>query len=321
MTYDHPEYLRFIEVIRERPDDDLPRLMCADWLREHGEDARADFIECQLEKAELERASGGKLPVRGIVFDQMTIIRRPQLDLDRMIPTVIDYEIEGVCEGVASITPGELIEAECKDLRRGVIRVMQALVDSVSFDVLRKRTVATLRSGNVAYEDSCPLRDRWRELVRLEKELHDANYSAHLQTLPLISHPTGFPDRIGIYSGGGYVQFVRGFVESIRIRGADWIDHADAILKRNPVRKVILTGVQQYGDGVFWHPPTQVAAFAPLSQWPGVEFTFEREGPNLYLGLASADEIDALPPGLYFGNESITVEPPRSRTNVRTQYD
>src|SRR5688572_25485946 len=34
----------FLEAIRASPDDDLPRLVYADWLEEHGEQAHAEFI-------------------------------------------------------------------------------------------------------------------------------------------------------------------------------------------------------------------------------------------------------------------------------------
>src|SRR5262249_3163249 len=33
--------------MRERPDDDLPRLIFADWLDEHGQSERAEFIRLQ----------------------------------------------------------------------------------------------------------------------------------------------------------------------------------------------------------------------------------------------------------------------------------
>src|SRR5262245_59425637 len=40
----------FLPAILANPDDDAPRLVCADWLEEHGDPARAEFIrvQCQL---------------------------------------------------------------------------------------------------------------------------------------------------------------------------------------------------------------------------------------------------------------------------------
>ncbi len=39
----------FIHTIREHPDDDGPRLVYADWLEEHGQCERAEFIRVQIE--------------------------------------------------------------------------------------------------------------------------------------------------------------------------------------------------------------------------------------------------------------------------------
>ena len=46
-----PERDALLRTIRERPDDDGPRLVYADWLEEHG-DPRGEFIriQCQLAK-------------------------------------------------------------------------------------------------------------------------------------------------------------------------------------------------------------------------------------------------------------------------------
>lgn len=43
----------FLEVILAHPDDDAPRLVFADWLDEHGDGARAEFIRVQIERARL----------------------------------------------------------------------------------------------------------------------------------------------------------------------------------------------------------------------------------------------------------------------------
>jgi uncharacterized protein (TIGR02996 family) len=49
-------YAGFIAAIREEPNDDAPRLVCADWLEEQGDEAgvaRAEFIRIQIERANL----------------------------------------------------------------------------------------------------------------------------------------------------------------------------------------------------------------------------------------------------------------------------
>lgn len=44
----------FIETIRERPDDDVPRLIYADWLDEH-DDPKGEFIRVQIQLAGMTR--------------------------------------------------------------------------------------------------------------------------------------------------------------------------------------------------------------------------------------------------------------------------
>jgi uncharacterized protein (TIGR02996 family) len=43
----------FFQAIRDEPDDDTPRLVYSDWLEEHGDLARAEFIRVQCALAEL----------------------------------------------------------------------------------------------------------------------------------------------------------------------------------------------------------------------------------------------------------------------------
>jgi uncharacterized protein (TIGR02996 family) len=45
----------FLQAIRDNPEDDAPRLIYADWLDEHGDAARAEFIRVQCERARLPR--------------------------------------------------------------------------------------------------------------------------------------------------------------------------------------------------------------------------------------------------------------------------
>lgn len=44
------EQLGFWAAIRANPDDDTPRLVYADWLEEHGDEPRAEFIRLQIEQ-------------------------------------------------------------------------------------------------------------------------------------------------------------------------------------------------------------------------------------------------------------------------------
>jgi uncharacterized protein (TIGR02996 family) len=48
----------FLQAIIESPDDDVPRLVFADWLDDHGQHERAEFIRVQCELARAEAGEG-----------------------------------------------------------------------------------------------------------------------------------------------------------------------------------------------------------------------------------------------------------------------
>src|SRR5262249_52273565 len=50
------ERYRLIRAIEAEPDDDLPRLVFADWLEEHGDEARARFIRLQCRWSRLRES-------------------------------------------------------------------------------------------------------------------------------------------------------------------------------------------------------------------------------------------------------------------------
>jgi uncharacterized protein (TIGR02996 family) len=56
----------FLRAIWEQPHDDLPRLVYADWLDEHGEPERAEFIrvQCELDSGRLAEPRLGQLRAR-----------------------------------------------------------------------------------------------------------------------------------------------------------------------------------------------------------------------------------------------------------------
>jgi uncharacterized protein (TIGR02996 family) len=49
-----------LDVIRAQPDEDTPRLMYADWLQEHGQPERAEFIRLQVKSETGCTAEGGR---------------------------------------------------------------------------------------------------------------------------------------------------------------------------------------------------------------------------------------------------------------------
>lgn len=51
-----PMHQEFLQAIIETPDDDTPRLVYADWLEEHGDQERAEYIRLQCELAKLDES-------------------------------------------------------------------------------------------------------------------------------------------------------------------------------------------------------------------------------------------------------------------------
>lgn len=56
LTPPRPEVVALLQTCKENPDDDTPRLILADWLEDHGDTARAEFIRVQCEAAHLQLA-------------------------------------------------------------------------------------------------------------------------------------------------------------------------------------------------------------------------------------------------------------------------
>jgi uncharacterized protein (TIGR02996 family) len=57
--FDHPGWESLLRAVVAAPDDDVPRLVAADWLDEHGQPDRAEFIRVQIELARLEASGEG----------------------------------------------------------------------------------------------------------------------------------------------------------------------------------------------------------------------------------------------------------------------
>ena len=73
---DNPELLR---AIAAAPNDDLPRLVYADWLDENGQDVRAEFIRVQCQIAGLEADRDKARPAHAVLWDRQNELRREHL--------------------------------------------------------------------------------------------------------------------------------------------------------------------------------------------------------------------------------------------------
>jgi uncharacterized protein (TIGR02996 family) len=51
----HPDWELLLKAVCAAPDDDLPRLVAADWLDEHGDTERAEFVRLQIERERADR--------------------------------------------------------------------------------------------------------------------------------------------------------------------------------------------------------------------------------------------------------------------------
>jgi uncharacterized protein (TIGR02996 family) len=63
----------FLQAVIEAPDDDAPRLVYADWLEEHGQPERAEFIRVQCQLAKLARGDGGR---KGLQVRERNLLAR-----------------------------------------------------------------------------------------------------------------------------------------------------------------------------------------------------------------------------------------------------
>jgi uncharacterized protein (TIGR02996 family) len=58
-AFERPEWESLLRAVVAAPADDVPRLVAADWLDEHDQPERAEFIRVQVELARLEAAGRG----------------------------------------------------------------------------------------------------------------------------------------------------------------------------------------------------------------------------------------------------------------------
>src|SRR5262245_34964824 len=65
-------YPAFLAAIRDAPDDDLPRLVCADWLEDDSQADRAEFVRVQIE---LGRGVSPRVRARELLVRLRTLIR------------------------------------------------------------------------------------------------------------------------------------------------------------------------------------------------------------------------------------------------------
>ena len=117
------EHEAFLNAVMERPDDDLPRLVYADYLEETGDAVRAEFIRVQIERAQLQEGD-----------DRFEILLRREMEL--------------LGQGVGGSVPG--VRGK-QTFRRGFVEVLHTTAErliAASQPVLLLAPIRELRISN-----------------------------------------------------------------------------------------------------------------------------------------------------------------------------
>lgn len=234
------DHAAFLRAIIAEPDDDLPRLIFADWLDERGEADRASFIRCQVELA--------RIPDKGIArfLDVVAFDIHPTIC--DSLETIGGGFIPGIMRQNATAHTNE----QCRSGEVVGIRGSNAnyigpfIVIQVLCQAFRQPYCKIeLTANGELYERSA---DMWRSglkhdaLRRRARELHAANWDKW-NVAPC-----------GLTLGGANLdQWRRGFIEVVETTWADWRTHADTIRASTPLRKVRLTTPPE----VTFQPPTR----------------------------------------------------------------
>src|SRR5580704_9481671 len=89
----------FLRAVLDAPGDDLPRLIYADWLDEHGDPDRAEFIRSQIELARLPRSAPGRKPLRARAAE---LLRRHRAAWLAPLPRLPEVRFNGFERGFPS---------------------------------------------------------------------------------------------------------------------------------------------------------------------------------------------------------------------------
>jgi uncharacterized protein (TIGR02996 family) len=190
-----PQVLAFLRDIKENPEDDTPRLILADWLEEHGDEAdvaRAEFIRLQCQVA--------RLPVEGL---EAKSLQEKAKELSRRHCTAWLGPLLEVMEK-AWLSPASFIARHLLPFDRALVSLLArgqtfaskrglaladteayAWVDSLRFQSVSPRALATIAQttllaglNTLSFRD-CPLR------VAGARALAESPYLECLTTLDL----------------------------------------------------------------------------------------------------------------------------------------
>ena len=116
-----PEHRAFLNAILERPDDDLPRLVYADYLDESGDPERAEFIRVQIELAN----SSDEDPRFAALTRRQNELQKRRVEW-RLPIRGIQHFHRGFVESIA-VTADWLIHSPIEILRAAPIRELRVI--------------------------------------------------------------------------------------------------------------------------------------------------------------------------------------------------
>src|SRR5262245_22646569 len=147
MPSDHAAFLR---AIRAAPDDDLPRLIYADYLDEHG-DPRGEFIRIQIERPRLPRDDVRRLELKA---REDELLRRHREEWEGPLAAVVSHAVfrRGFIDDVLVMAEAFLAHArtlfEWAPIRtvklRGTFRYVAA--------ILKRAELASLRGLDLCFD-------------------------------------------------------------------------------------------------------------------------------------------------------------------------
>lgn len=223
------------------PEDDARRLVYADWLEESGELARAEFIRVQLKL----HGAVQRLPVLTVAeMDPPSYESYHTTDLTdlpapgtrrRMVPYPDLREMRGTVRG-SRCEVAEVVELDLLGSRMRPFIVQRGWLvgpDLWEYDIIAAGP-PELWHEDVAVKRKLIDRDEFHALQSREQELlvYWREFVGYEFLSGVIPTDALFYD---------HMPLTRGFVESVTCTCRAWDRHGPAVMRKHPVRKLLLT--------------------------------------------------------------------------------
>jgi uncharacterized protein (TIGR02996 family) len=232
---------QLLDAILDAPGDDAPRLMYADWLRENGDDTRADFIETQIALAREKERRSFRCIDSILEFHGRRTMASVIYPLGVNGPRVgerIDIQLEKPEPGARFKYTGLLVS----HLFQNRIRASHGLNQTDLHLVMDSKSLPWSKDDMKVRE--CGLLRNWSDWVPdRSKNQHDIIF----QNLNL-SNPHVFPNWCGVF-------FRRGFVDSIDVGMSEFF-YPDVIqlFADHPITRVnVINRSPAHNNGVRWY--------------------------------------------------------------------